>query len=114
MPYPKAFFATDNEHERPGTCFVLMPFATGFDTTYDAILDAMESADLVFRCRRADELFGGHEIMEGVLQEIARAEVVIADLTGRNPNVFYELGIAHMLKDADRVLLLTQRLEDVP
>lgn len=52
--------------------------------------------------------------MSGVLREIARAQLIIGDLTGRNPNVFYELGLAHMTKDAERVLLLTQRMDDVP
>lgn len=40
--------------------------------------------------------------------------MVVADLSGRNPNVFYELGIAHMSKDEDRIVLLTQSMDDVP
>jgi hypothetical protein len=111
MTYPKAYFATP-DGERPGTSFVLMPFAPEFEHVYDAIRGAMEDAG--FTCRRADELFGGDQVMVGVLQEISHAELLIADLTGRNPNVFYELGIAHMTKDAARVLLIAQRVEDIP
>jgi nucleoside 2-deoxyribosyltransferase len=41
-----------------------------------------------------------------------RADLIVADLTGRNPNVFYELGYAHAL--GKRTLLLTQKIDDVP
>ncbi len=55
----------------------------------------------------------GH-ILEDILSGIAEAEIVIADLTDRNPNVFYELGIVHMVKEPDRVILLSQDIEFVP
>ena len=44
--------------------------------------------------------------------QIAKADLIVADLTGRNPNVFYETGYAHAL--TKRVILLTQRAEDIP
>jgi hypothetical protein len=114
MTYPRTYFQSPHENEQPGTCFVLMPFAQDFGPVYDTILDALESSEVGFHCRRADELFGGDQIMAGVLREIASAQLIIADLTSRNPNVFYELGIAHMTKKAERVLLLAQRVDDVP
>ena len=43
---------------------------------------------------------------------LTHARVVVADLTGRNPNVFYELGIAH--QQVKPVIQLAQRLADVP
>jgi hypothetical protein len=91
-----------------------MPFADQMRPVYDAIREALQSHDVGFAVVRADELFGGDQVMSGVLREMARAQLVIADLTGRNPNVFYELGIAHMTKEAKRVLLLTQSMADVP
>jgi len=114
MSYPKAYFAATSHAELLGTCFVLMPFSVDMQSVYETIRGAVEDPSVGFTVRRADELFGGDQIMTGVLREIARAHVVIADLTGRNPNVFYELGIAHMQKDPERVLLLSQRIEDVP
>jgi hypothetical protein len=65
-------------------------------------------------CHRADETAGGGLVMPDVLRELARAEIVIADLTGRNANIFYELGIAHATRPAESVLLITQCLTDVP
>ena len=114
MTYPKTYFSTTPDAERPGTCFVLMPFSPELEAVYRVIRDALQSPEVGFRCGRADELFGGDQIMSGVPQEMARAELIIGDLTGRNPNVFYELGLAHMTKNAERVLLLTQRIDDVP
>jgi hypothetical protein len=46
-----------------------------------------------------------------VLHELRRAAVVVADLSGHNPNVFYELGIAHQIRGAERVVLLTQAVD---
>jgi hypothetical protein len=52
--------------------------------------------------------------MESVLKKIGEAEIIIADLTGRNPNVFYELGITHMIKQPNKVILLTQDINSIP
>jgi hypothetical protein len=48
--------------------------------------------------------------MEDVWTGILSAKVIIADITGRNPNVFYELGVA-IGKD---VIIITQNLDDIP
>ena len=113
MTYPREYFAK-RPAVRPGTCFIVMPFAADFASVHDTIVEALESSDVGFRCRRADEFFGGQKIMEDILREIATSELIVGDVTGRNPNVFYELGIAHMVKDPERVLLLTQHVEDIP
>jgi len=60
---------------------------------------------------RADDLYG-HDVMEDIWSMILSAEVVVADITGRNANVFYELGIAHTL--GKPVILITQTTEDIP
>lgn len=112
--YPKTFFATNGVKQRNGKCFVIMPFAPAFDAVYKAIEQATEGPDLCFDCSRADSLEGGGHVIEDILREIAEAEVVVADLTGQNPNVFYELGIAQMVKDVDKVILLSQDIGSIP
>ena len=77
MTYPKAFFTSSAERERPGTCFVLMPFSAEFTPVSEAIRDAVQAPEVGFACRRADELVGGDQIMSGVLREIARAQLII-------------------------------------
>jgi hypothetical protein len=112
--YPKTFFEQTKPQPESGQCFVLMPFASQFQEVYDAIVEALEGPELNFSCTRADELFGGGHIIEDILRCIGKAEVVIADVTTKNPNVFYELGITHMAKDLEKVLILTQDMNDVP
>lgn len=62
--------------------------------------------------KRADDLPLGKSVLERILYGIRSAELVIADLSGRNANVFYELGLAHA--HTKNVLLLTQKIRDVP
>jgi sulfatase modifying factor 1 len=97
----------------PKLVFVLMPFADEFTAVYlHGIRPAWESQDVGMVCLRADELHHTRDIMCQVCQNIRQARFVVADMTGRNPNVFYELGLAHAF--AKEVILVTQNLEDVP
>lgn len=95
----------------PQLCFVLMPFAERFQPLYDDhIKPAVEAAGL--RCERADDIHGTNLITWDIWERINRARFLVAELTDRNPNVFYELGVAHALsKD---VILLTQSMDFVP
>jgi hypothetical protein len=98
---------------RKGSCFVLMPFDPGFDRVYHRIVETLEAPGLELVVKRADD-FHGANILGTILRSIAGSEFIVADLTGRNANVFYETGIAHSAKEADQVILLTQSIEDVP
>lgn len=92
-------------------CFVVMPFADQFFLQYEeAILPALQSAGL--RGVHAGEIFGTREIMEDIWESICVSRLVIADVTGRNANVFYELGIAHTL--GKPCIVITQNQQDVP
>jgi len=92
-------------------CFVLMPFGDRFFQIYEqAVAPAAESAGL--RCMHAGEIFNNREIVEDIWESICIAQVIVADVTDRNPNVFYELGICHTL--GKEVVVVTQRGDDVP
>jgi hypothetical protein len=111
--HPKDFFG--GQHlVNAGHCFLIMPFADDFNDVHSAIKAALKVDELRFTCHRADEATGGGLVMTDVLRYLAMAEIVIADLTGKNANVFYELGIAHTVKEVSSVLLITQNIEDVP
>ena len=112
--YPKTYFANGEVKQRNGKCFVIMPFAPQFNEVYETIREALEGPDISFNCTRADEIDGGGHIIEDILREIGEAEIVVADLTGRNANVFYELGIVQMVKDVDKVILITQDADSIP
>lgn len=91
--------------------FVLMPFNEEWSKRIWEMILKPTIIKANFNPVRADDLFG-HEIMEDIWKGILTAKVVLADITGRNPNVFYELGIAHALgKD---VIIITQNIDDIP
>jgi hypothetical protein len=110
--YPKRFFSENTLPEEKGTIFVLMPFASEFDPIFAAIRRTLEGEELQLRCYRADEVYKPEPIIETILRGIITSELIIADVTGRNPNVFYELGIAHAVKDS--CIIVTPSMEDVP
>ncbi len=111
--YPKDFFDASELQPKSGTCFLVMPFAKEFDTVSNSIKRVVEG-ELGIACLRTDELLGGGNIIEDILRGLATSELVIVDVTGRNPNVFYELGIAHMCKPVEKVILLSQEIESIP
>lgn len=94
------------------TCFVMQPFSPPLGDYYDKIYrPAIEKAGL--KAVRADaEIFGAGKIMDQVWEGICSAKVLVAELTSRNPNVFYELGLAHALRKP--VVLVSSREDDVP
>ena len=73
-------------------CFVIMPFAHAMDNIYRVIHETVEQYGLA--CSRADEQFASQPIIDHVRTAIASAELVIVDFTGRNPNVYFEAGLA--------------------
>lgn len=91
--------------------FVLMPFHSDFDDIYQlGIKAACVSAGAY--CERVDEQIFVENILERVYNQIAKADIIVSEMTGRNPNVFYETGYAHALNK--RVILLTQNADDIP
>jgi len=91
--------------------FVLMPFENSFDDVYKlGIKPACEEGGAY--CERVDEQIFDGSILARVYNQISKADIIVADMTGRNPNVFYEVGYAHAL--GKQVILATQRAEDIP
>lgn len=95
-----------------GSCFVMMPFSGQLGTYYEAIFrPAIEQSGL-HPVRADDEIFATGKIMDQVWRGIRQATVLVAELTTKNPNVFYELGLAHALEKP--VVLISSNQEDVP
>ncbi|ASX10615.1 hypothetical protein CK627_07350 [Aeromonas dhakensis] len=90
--------------------FVLTPFHGEFDEVYETIRSICEKADI--RCIRGDEQNFKGDIFSHVLKNLVQAKVVIANLGGRNPNVLYELGLAHALDKT--TILVSQLLDELP
>jgi hypothetical protein len=104
-------FDFPEEPERQFDIFVLMPFDAKIKAVYsDHITKVAKRLDLTLG--RADDLFASSAIVSDIWSSLFVAKVIIADCTGKNPNVFYELGIAHTLGKS--VILITQDAADVP
>lgn len=92
-------------------CFIIMPYTDKLNPIYENIIKPVIN-DLKLECLRADEISRSKPIIEDIWNNIKKARFIIADLTDRNPNVFYELGLAHALNK--EVIMLTQDINDVP
>ena len=92
-------------------CFVMMPFGNPFDEYYLEIYKkAIEENDL--KPVRADDLFRPSPIIRDIWEYINNSKVLLADITGLNPNVMYELGLAHAI--AKPVILISDNIKNVP
>jgi hypothetical protein len=104
-------FGRPSEPPFPTDVFVLMPFTDELKPIYEDHLKAV-AKKIGATISRADDFFAANSIISDVWNAINRAKVIIADCTGRNPNVFYELGIAHTL--GKPVILIAQSKDDIP
>jgi len=94
-------------------CFIVMPFGDeDLEVVYSDFVRPVLQTDCGLACERGDDLFGSNVIMDDIRGSIDAADVVVADLTGKNANVFYEIGICHTVGKA--VLLMAQSIDDVP
>jgi serine/threonine-protein kinase len=92
-------------------CFVLMPFKDEMKEVYwKAIKPAAQEAG--FDPLRVDELKGAFNINRKIIEFIFNCDAIVADLTGWNPNVFYEMGVAHAI--ADKTIMIIQQAEKLP
>ncbi|MBC8274520.1 MAG: hypothetical protein H8E40_06085 [Chloroflexi bacterium] len=100
------------------TCFVIMPFSKTESCSQqiwtkiyeEMVKPAVTGSKLSFTCERAKPRTGN--LIRDILNKLNSADVVIADLTDMNPNVFYELGVRHTLRN--RTVLITQDMQHVP
>jgi hypothetical protein len=92
-------------------CFVIMPFSGKIGSYYEKIY-SKSIRDCGMTPLRADEYFGARPIMSDVIKSIYESDIILADLTDRNPNVNYELGIAHSL--GKPTIMIAQSKGDIP
>lgn len=103
-------FAIPSEQLDPQLVSVMMPFDQDFGGVYSAISDA--AADAGFTCKRVDDIWNHSTVIQDVFSLIFQSFIVVCDFSGKNPNVFYEAGIAHTL--GKHVVPITQSEQDIP
>ncbi len=109
ITFAPSVFAVPDVEIRPDLVAVMMPFA-GFDAVYAAIKEACSDAG--FDCLRADDIWDESTFIQDIVNLIFQARIVVCDFSKRNPNVFYETGIAHTL--GKEVVPIAQSLGDIP
>lgn len=96
----------------PHLAFVLMPFTDELTQIFNVVIKpSVESAGQQLVCKRADDIKSNRTIIQDIWKSICEARVVIADMTGFNANVMYELGIAHTL--GKETILIYQSTDEV-
>lgn len=94
------------------SCFVMMPFGPPLGEYYQKIYEpAIQKAGLL-PIRADNEIFGTGKIIDQIWSGIKSAKILVAELTTRNANVFYELGLAHAFRKP--VVLVSSNEQDVP
>ena len=89
---------------------LMMPFDESFHATCETVKNVAKELNL--RCERADDIWHCSEIIQDVFELIYKSSFVVCDFSGKNPNVFYEAGIAHTLGRI--VIPIVQNESDVP
>lgn len=109
ITHPLSFFEDKTYNVKIKQCFVIMPFTESWS---NRVYETLQAAclEVGYGCIRADDVHG-RLILQDIWQKINESGILIADLTGNNPNVFYELGIAHTLgKDVVPIIQLGSKI----
>jgi hypothetical protein len=107
---PKVFSLNQDERIDKNLVSVMMPFDAEYSDVYEIIQAVATESGM--NCLRADDIWEHDHVIEDIVSLVNRSRIVVSDCTGRNPNVFYEIGIAHTL--GRDVILITQNKEDIP
>ena len=93
------------------SAFVVMQFTSPFNELYDDVIQPV-CADLGIEAYRASDIYRPGVILQDITQGLAESNVIVAEITPANPNVFYELGYSHALRKP--VILLAERNTELP
>lgn len=101
----------EETHPEVQRAFVIMPFDSEFQPIFDQLIKpALENAG--YEVGRADDVLDQQNVLRDIVRGIAQADLVVAELTTRNPNVMYELGLCHGL--GIPAILIAQSTDEIP
>jgi len=108
--FSPSIFEIPNEQVDFNLVSVMMPFQAELNNVYETIKTAAQKAG--FTCKRASDIWDHSTVIQDIFSLIFQSYIVVCDFTGKNPNVFYEAGIAHTL--GKHVIPITQAEQDIP
>lgn len=91
-----------------------MPFGDALATTAYQYITKPVTESFGLKIIRADEIFGTNPIFNDIVAAIEQAAIVIVDISGSNANCFYELGMAHTLKQSQTIMITHDHFDDAP
>jgi len=97
--------------DKPIKIFVIMEYSEPFNTLYTEVIRPVCS-EMKLDAYRADDIQKPGMILQDIITSIVESEIIIADITSANPNVFYELGYAHAINKT--TILLAERESPLP
>lgn len=89
--------------------FVITPFGDDFIALFNELKEHFKEK---YEFINAGDMDNQQSILKDIVVGISSADIIVADLTGNNPNVFYELGLAHAMNK--KVIIITQAIDDLP
>jgi hypothetical protein len=107
---PVLFRTFSAEADRPEV-FILMQFGEPYDTLYRDVIAPVAQA-MEFHPYRADDVYRPGLVLQDIIEGLIESEIIVAEITPANPNVFYELGYAHAL--GKPTILLAERGRELP
>lgn len=108
----QSIFQRNDYQLKRNQTFVISPFSDEISKFYREVLKPTIESIEDMNCQRADDLYTANVVMEDVWKLICESPVIVADLTGRNANVFYEVGLAHAI--GKKVIIISQDINDIP
>src|SRR5262245_6497221 len=101
------------EHSMAARCFVIMPFDPAYDDIFEyGIRRALAKRGI--ESFRMDQVPGSINLIEQMIRHLCEADLIVADLTGANANVLYELGVAHAAGASRQAVLIAENGSEVP
>lgn len=94
--------------------FMVMPFSDSISNQAYNFCIKKVCDEFNLEIKRADEIFTTNPVYNDIINEIQEASIIIVDISGKNANVFYELGIAHTLKQSHTIMITHDDVEDSP
>lgn len=94
------------------TVFCITPFHKKFERTYDAVNQACIKVG--YTCVRSDTPYNPGKILQQIVELLLKSQLIVAVLDGKNPNVFYEIGIAHSIGKTVILIANSNKINEIP
>ena len=110
--YTNLGIVIENINVKENSVFCLMPFNDRYSAIYQAIFYSCQAAN--YSCTRSDEVYNPGNLLRQIVNMLLESSIIIALLDGQNPNVFYEIGIAHSIGKTVLLLANKKNKDEIP